>query len=49
MGDSLAEEVKCDMICEAVRDLVSLAALAPFHRVKSSEGFYSNFKSHFHA
>mmetsp|Transcript_22555 Transcript_22555/g.20479 ORF Transcript_22555/g.20479 Transcript_22555/m.20479 type:complete len:241 (+) Transcript_22555:24-746(+) len=32
IGDGPLDELKCDMIVEAVRELVSLAAVAPFHR-----------------
>lgn len=36
-GTTAEEEVKCDMIAEAIRDLISLAAAAPFRRKESPE------------
>jgi glutathione S-transferase len=36
-GENVEEEVKCDMTSEAVRDLISVVAVAPFHRAKSTE------------
>lgn len=37
-GETPADEVKCDMMAETIRDLVNLITQAPFHRFGSSSG-----------
>jgi len=37
VGANMEEELKCDMIAESVKDLISLAAGAPFRRNKGEE------------